>query len=77
MRRRSIRRPRNVAFDDTRSAMLRLLQDCNNPVSGIVEVSYAQQWPTLLKAQRLGYVDERLRLTDKGADLVKHERAPR
>lgn len=67
--RRSLGRPRNlVAVDDTRSPMLRLLQDCN--VQGMIQVDYAQQWRTLFKAQRLGYVDDRQHLTERGAAFV-------
>jgi hypothetical protein len=69
-RHRGVWRPRNVAVDDTRSPMLRLLQDSNNAVSGMVEVSYAQQWPTFFKAQRLGYIDQVGKVTEKGAEFV-------
>ena len=55
-------RPRNVDRDDKRSPMLRLLQDCN--CKGQIQVDYAQQWPTLFKARRLGYLDGDCRLTD-------------
>lgn len=58
-------RPRNVAPGDTRSPMLRLLAGARN---GYVEVQYAAQWPTILKAERLGLVDDGFpaRLTDAG-----------
>jgi len=70
---RGIFRPRNVAIDDARSPMLRLLDDCNNAASGLVEVEYAQQWPTLIKAIRLGYVDDNQRITEQGkAFVLKH-----
>lgn len=65
-----IRRPRHVVPGDTRSAMLRLLADCNNVQSGMIEVDYEQQWRTLFKAERLGYVDKNQRLTEKGAAFV-------
>ena len=65
-RHRGIFRPRNVDITDTRSPMLRLLQDCNNSYSGLIEVDYAQQWPTLIKAMNIGLVDENQRITEKG-----------
>jgi len=64
--RRSIMRPRYVTIGDKRSPMVRLLTDCNNRASGAIEVSYEAQFRTLWKAQRLGYVDDRQRLTDAG-----------
>ena len=67
---RGIFRPRNVAIDDARSPMLRLLADCNNATSGLVEVDYAQQWPTLIKAIRLGFVDDNQRITEQGKAFV-------
>ena len=57
-------RPRNVAIDDDRPPILRLLQDQN--INGTIEVGYAQQWPTLFKAERLGYVDSNGRVTETG-----------
>ncbi len=69
-RRRGLFRPRNVALTDKRDPMTRLLQDCNNKGSGMVEVEYAQQWPTLIKAMRLGYVDDNQRMTDKGREFL-------
>ena len=39
---RGIFRSRNVASDDIRSPMLRLLQDCNNAQSGMIEVDSNQ-----------------------------------
>lgn len=74
-RHRGIFRPRNVAIDDTRSPMLRLLQDCNNAQSGRVEVAYAQQWPTFFKAQRLGYIDRNQHMTETGAALIAEQRS--
>jgi hypothetical protein len=62
-------RPRNVAIGDKRSPMLRLLQDCN--VRGRIEPNYEQQFRTLFKAQRLGYVDGNCMLTDSGKDFAK------
>lgn len=46
--------------------MRRLLEDgqCNPP--GFVAVNYAAQWPTLAKATRLGYLDDKQFLTDAG-----------
>jgi hypothetical protein len=66
MTRRGMFRPRNVTPGDVRSPMRRLLEDgqCNPP--GFVAVVYAAQWPTLIKAQRLGYLDDRQFLTDAG-----------
>lgn len=66
--RRGIFRPSYVARDDFRSPMLRLLQD--NIIGGIAQPDYAQQWPTICKAVRLGYLDDRNRLTADGADFL-------
>lgn len=71
-RRRGIFRPRRLALGDTRPPMLRLLQDCN--VRGTIEVGYHEQWRTLFKAVRLGYVDARHRLTEKGERFCSAER---
>jgi hypothetical protein len=67
---RSIFRPRNVKIDDIRSPMVRLLQDCNNSKSGMIEVEYAQQWPTLIKAMNLGLVDDYQRITESGKAFI-------
>lgn len=69
-RARGISRPRYIAPGDTRSPMLRLLQDCWSEVRGTVEVEYAQQFPTFFKARRLGYVDDRSRLTESGRQFA-------
>lgn len=58
-------RPRHVGLSDNRSPMLRLLQDCVSP-DGSVQPDYEQQFRTLFKAQRLGYVDDNFRITDSG-----------
>jgi len=65
-----MKRPRYIVPGDTRPPMQRLLQDCNNEQSGMVEVAYEAQFRTLFKAQRLGYVDAQQRLTDKGRALL-------
>jgi|HubBroStandDraft_5_1064220.scaffolds.fasta_scaffold299824_2 hypothetical protein len=70
-RRRGLFRPRNVALSDKRSPMLRLLQDAN--VNGAIEPNYPAQFPTLFKAQRLGYVDDRQRITDKGFAFITEQ----
>ena len=70
---RGIFRSRNVASDDIRSPMLRLLQDCNNAQSGMIEVEYAQQWPTLIKSMQIGLVDEDRRITEKGKAFIIKE----
>ena len=67
---RGIFRPRNVALTDNRSPLRRLLEDCNNKASNSIEVDYAQQWPTLIKAMRLGYVDDNRRLTEAGHNFL-------
>ena len=56
---------------DNRDAMTRLLADCVHHESGLVEPDYAQQWPTLNKAARLGYVDDRNCLTEKGREFLR------
>lgn len=62
-------RPRHVALDDNRSPMLRLLQDCVGP-QGDVQPDYEQQFRTMFKARRLGYLDDRFRLTDLGRNYL-------
>lgn len=52
--------------DDKRPPMVRLLQDCDNKSTGMVEVEYAQQFSTLAKAEQLGYVDDHQRITPAG-----------
>jgi hypothetical protein len=37
----------------------------------MIEVDYAQQWPTLNKAVRLGFVDDNQRLTDAGRKFLE------
>jgi hypothetical protein len=59
-----ISRPRYIVPGDTRDAMRRLLEDCN--CNGRIEPNYEQQFRTLFKAERLGYLDDQHRLTDKG-----------
>lgn len=51
---------------DARSPMRRLLEDgqCNPP--GFVAVNYPEQWATLAKAQRLGYLSDAQFLTEAG-----------
>lgn len=61
---------RHVNRNDKRTPMHRLLADCNNSASGMVEVDYEQQWRTLVKAQRLGYLDDHQRLTDAGKAFI-------
>jgi hypothetical protein len=62
-------RPRHVAFDDKRSPMLRLLQDCVSP-DGSVQPDYEQQFRTMFKAQRLGYLDDKFCLTVSGREFL-------
>jgi hypothetical protein len=62
-------RPRNVAIDDKRSPMQRLLSDCLHP-DGSVQPDYEQQFRTLFKAQRLGYVDDRCYITEAGRKFI-------
>lgn len=69
-RRRTISRPRHIAMNDKRCPMRRLLEDCWNEKRGTVEVSYEQQFRTFFKAQRLGYIDDRSALTDKGREFI-------
>ena len=58
--------------NDKRSPMLRLLQD--GRTGDYVWVCYAAQWPTLFKAQRLGYLTDNCYLTPAGkAWLAKHQ----
>lgn len=66
MKGKGVFRPRYVKIGDERSPMRRLLEDgqCNPP--GFVVVSYPEQWATLAKAQRLGYLDDAQMLTDTG-----------
>lgn len=69
-----MKRPRTVDPNDTRSPMLRLLQDGQSG-SGYVWVSYAAQWPTLFKAMRFGYLTDDSRLTDKGRKFLESQEA--
>ncbi len=57
-----------VEIGDTRSPMLRLLAGAH--ADGYVEVNYDAQWRTLFKARRLGLLDDRSRLTEKGRAFV-------
>lgn len=63
-------RNRVVDTTDSRSPMLRLLQDGES--FGHVYVNYDQQWRTLWKAQRLGYVTDDCDqlLTDAGRAFI-------
>lgn len=64
--RRGVRR---IDHADKRSPLLRLLQDgqLRADARGVmVAVQFDQQWRTLWKAQRFGYVDADQYLTDKG-----------
>jgi len=63
--RRGLFRPRYVRPGDTRSPMRRLLEDGQGP-PGKVYVNYDEQWRTLWKAQRLGYLENEFDLTDAG-----------
>lgn len=69
-RRHGIKRPRDVAIDDRRTPMLRLLQDGQAGHPGHVEVCYAAQWSTFFKAQRRGLLDANGDLTDAGRLFV-------
>jgi hypothetical protein len=62
-------RPRHVDLDDKRSPMVRLLQDCKSP-DGSIQPNYEQQFRTLFKAERLGYVDDRYFLTPAGREFL-------
>jgi len=73
MKHRGLFRPRHVAVTDTRPPMVRLLSDCNNRYSGMIEVDYAEQWRTLGKAKRLGYVDDNQRLTPAGQSFLDRQ----
>lgn len=53
---------------DGKSPMYRLLNAVAN--SGLVAVDYHQQWRTLFKAQRLGYIDADGYLTQEGANFL-------
>jgi hypothetical protein len=68
-RRRTLYRPRHIVIGDTRCPMLRLLQD-NVTGNGQVEPDYEQQFRTMFKAQRLGYLDGDRRLTETGKAFV-------
>ena len=77
MRRRGIYRPRYLTLGDTRSPMRRFLEDAENLKTGTVEVQYDQQWRTLFRAQRLGYVSgdgDNVRITDAGRAFLKSDR---
>lgn len=67
-------RRRRIAWGDTRTPMLRLLQGCQLRADGtgrvMVAVEYDQQWRTLWKAQRLGYLDADQYLTTKGREFL-------
>ena len=64
-------RTRKVSSSDRRDSMTRLLED-GLTSDGLVVVSFAQQWPTLAKAQRCGFVDADNRITALGrARLAK------
>ena len=54
---------------DKRSPMLRLLADCTLS-NGHVEVEYDQQWRTLFKAERLGFVNADMYITESGKKFV-------
>lgn len=63
------RGPRDVAATDKRTPLLRLMQDGQTP-DGHVYVNYAAQWPTVFKAQRLGYLDDEQKLTEAGRTFL-------
>lgn len=63
MKRRGLKRPRYIVPGDKRTAMERLLQDCQTKPRreggrNHIEVAYERQFQTLWKAERLGYVIE-------------------
>lgn len=62
-------RPRHVGVDDKRCPMMRLLQDCVSR-DGSVQPNYEQQFRTMFKAQRLGYIDSSCRLTSTGREFI-------
>lgn len=63
--RRGVFRPRYVTPGDTRSPMRRLLEDgqCGHR---FVAVNYDEQFRTLWKAQRLGYLTDEQFITPAG-----------
>jgi hypothetical protein len=73
---RGVRRPRHVDVNDKRSPMVRCLQDASRGArlndAGMPQVwpNYPEQWRTIFKAQRLGYVDADQFLTRKGKDFI-------
>lgn len=66
----TMKRRRHVAASDGRSPMLRLLQDCVAQ-DGTVQPDYEQQFRTLFRAQRIGYVGDDRRLTDLGKSFLE------
>ena len=66
---KDMKRPRNIDPNDKRSAMRRLLED--GQTNGYIWVCYSAQWPTLFKAQRLGYLDDHSYLTPKGKAFLE------
>jgi hypothetical protein len=67
-------RRRNIGINDKRPPMLRFLTegqlrpDADGNV--MVVVNYDQQWRTLFKAQRLGYIDGSQHLTAEGRAFI-------
>jgi hypothetical protein len=76
-----MRHSRYITPGDTRSPMLRLLQDCQTPARAPggnphIEVAYERQFQTLWKAERLGYVKAAnggYKLTDAGIAFLKEQ----
>lgn len=69
-----MKRPRNVDINDKRSPLLRLLQDGRSAGTDYVWVCYSAQWPTLYRAQALGYLTDDNKLTAQGKEfLSKHQ----
>ncbi len=66
---------RLVDANDTRSPMLRLLEDGRTTGSDYVWVCYAAQWPTHFKARRLGYLTDSSYLTKEGKEWLAKQQA--
>lgn len=77
MKRRGLYRPHYLKHGDARSPMRRFLEDAENPITKTYEVHYDQQWRTLFRAQRLGYVSgdgDNVRITDAGRAFLQSDR---
>ena len=69
-RNRMLRRgTKRVAQNDKRTPMHRLLESAHK---GMCCIDYDQQWRTLWKAQRLGFVDDNQYITSKGQEYLQN-----